>query len=145
MVDAVPFSFSVLSGRTRKRTKMRAMGIRSLLAAALLLVPLVGGACAPDEFLCKRDPECVGGHGEFGLCLDQHCAFRDTGCTGGFRWDDSAGSQANMCADPQTVGGHLDAGVGPDAPVGVPDAPLQMADARAADAGAADAPAPDGP
>jgi hypothetical protein len=103
---------------------MPPMGIRSLLAAALLLV----GACSPDEFVCKRDPECVGGHGEFGLCLDSHCAFKDPGCTGGYRWDDSAGPQRNMCADPVTVGGHTDAGVSPDGGAGAPDA--RLPDAR---------------
>jgi hypothetical protein len=94
------------------------MAIRSFLAAALLAC----GACSPDVLVCSRDTECVGGHGEFGLCLDSYCAFKDTDCTGGYRWDDSAGPRQNMCADPITVGGHRDAGVGRDAPTAVADA-----------------------
>jgi hypothetical protein len=113
------------------------MRLRILLAAAALagLGALAASvACSPDEFVCHADRECVGGKGEFGLCLTSHCAFKDPGCTGGYRWDDSAGSQRNSCADPATVQGHLDAGVSGSDAAPAPDA--GSADA----ASAADAP-----
>jgi hypothetical protein len=82
------------------------------------LVALVLVACSPDQLVCRLDTECVGGHGEFGLCLESRCAFKDLACSGGYRWDDAAGSLANQCVDKGTVNGHLDAGTGS----GLPDA-----------------------
>ena len=82
--------------------------MRAVLIAALLLA----AGCADNELVCHVDTECLGGHGEFGLCLESHCAFQDRDCTGGYRWDDAAGTLSKQCADPITVGGHRDAGVG---------------------------------
>jgi hypothetical protein len=90
--------------------------MRLLLPLVALLLAFVAAACSPDELVCRLDTECVGGHGEFGLCLESRCAFRDVGCNGGYRWDDAAGSMANQCVDPATVNAHRDGGVGaPDA------------------------------
>jgi len=77
----------------------------------LCLVALVLAACSPDVLVCHVDTECVGGHGEFGLCLLNRCAFRDVGCAGGYRWSDASGSMANECVDPATVAMHVDASV----------------------------------
>jgi hypothetical protein len=77
------------------------------LAAVLVLA-----ACSPDQLVCRLDTECVGGHGEFGLCLENRCAFRDVRCLAGYRWDDAAGAMADECVDPATVAAHIDAGVG---------------------------------
>ena len=85
----------------------------------VLAVLLLAAGCTDKELVCHVDTECVGGHGEFGLCLDSHCAFQDRGCTGGYRWDDSAGAQANQCVDPATVGAHRDGGT-----AGTPDAAI---------------------
>jgi hypothetical protein len=83
--------------------------MRALLVIAALLLAI---GCADRELVCTLDTECVGGRGEFGLCLQSRCAFLDADCTGGYRWDDAAGSLKNMCADPATVGGRKDAGLG---------------------------------
>ncbi len=79
---------------------------------------LLLAACSAKEYHCAADQECVGSDGKFGLCIEMHCAFKDTGCTGGFRFNDAAGDQANMCATLTQVGAHRDAGAaGPgDAP-----------------------------
>lgn len=82
----------------------------TLLLVALLVI--CGAACSPDQLVCRLDTECVGGHGEFGLCLESRCAFRDVGCAAGYRWDDAAGAMADQCVDPATVNAKLDAGVG---------------------------------
>jgi len=82
--------------------------MRSLVPLVALLVM----ACSPDELVCRLDTECVGGHGEFGLCLLNRCAFKDVGCAGGYRWSDASGSMANQCVDPATVHMHVDAGAG---------------------------------
>jgi len=99
------------------------------LCVAALLVLAAG--CSADVLNCTLDRECVNQQGGFGLCLDSHCAFKDVACTGGYRWDDSAGAQAGMCASLDTVNGHTDAGV-KDGPLavdaGASDAPLQKAD-----------------
>jgi hypothetical protein len=86
--------------------------MRALLFAALLASL---AACKDEELVCRLDTECVGGRGEFGLCLESHCAFRDGDCSGGYRWDDASGALSDRCADTATVGGHLDGGVRFDA------------------------------
>ena len=79
---------------------------------ALSLAALLLCACSPDELVCRLDTECVGGHGEFGLCLESRCAFRDVACAARYRWDDASGAMANQCVDPALVNAKLDAGVG---------------------------------
>ena len=78
----------------------------------VLLAALLVAACSPDQLVCRVDTECVGGHGEFGLCLESRCAFKDLGCAGRYRWSDAAGAMSNQCVDPATVNAHLDGGVG---------------------------------
>jgi hypothetical protein len=82
------------------------------------MLVLLLAACGENERRCIRDEECVSKHGDFGLCLDDHCAYKDDSCTGGYKFEDAAGSQANMCVSASEVSAHKDAGV-----VGVRDAP----------------------
>lgn len=75
--------------------------------ASLAAVALIGGsACKSDRTLgCESTDECVRS-GVSGLCLlPGFCAFADPSCTGGLRWDDTAGAAlADSCVD-STDGG----------------------------------------
>jgi hypothetical protein len=97
--------------------------MRRLLIAASLFF----SACTPKEYHCVASRECVPATGGFGLCVHEHCAFADTSCTSGFRFDDSSGSEAKECVSPTLFpsdGGVADAGAH---------------DAAAADGGGSDA------
>jgi hypothetical protein len=91
---------------------------------ALAIVVLFVAACSNNERHCVHDSECVSAHGDFGLCLESHCAFKDDRCTGGYSFEDAAGDRANMCASAAEVGAYLDAGVAAsrDAGAGAVDA-----------------------
>ena len=100
-------------------------GMRWFGLVALIL--LAASACKPKEYICSTAEECVASSGGHGLCLASHCAYTDSACASGWRFDDTAGSVANDCADPSLL--VADAGV-PDATPG---------DAATDDGGAADA------
>ena len=66
---------------------MRAASLAALLAAGCL--------DSAASFTCSAERACAGGR----QCVSQLCAAADTGCSSGFRWDDTAGKQSGKCAD----------------------------------------------
>jgi hypothetical protein len=107
------------------------------LLLGLALVVAVG-ACKPNEFVCTRNVECTGTGGGTGACVLDRCAYVDSACPSGWRWDDTAGDMADDCVPADLL--VPDAGL-PDA--GLPDAAPTTIDAGAPDAGPVDAGAPD--
>jgi hypothetical protein len=96
---------------------MRSLGLFALVVCSLV-------ACKPKEYICNVRTECVASNGGYGICADSHCAFTDNACPTGWRFDDTAGAEANLCVTSNLL--QPDGGVG-------------QADAGSADAGGADA------
>ena len=62
----------------------------------MVVVMMTFVACGtPGEFVCDVDEDC----GDFGLCIDNSCAFGDDACLSGLRFHESAGDRANECVD----------------------------------------------
>jgi hypothetical protein len=80
----------------------------------LLLVALVAGCRTPPTFTCATDDECSGG-----VCRAGGCAFADTSCSSGYRYDRSARGRGNQCV-------NVDAPEDMAAPAGTDD--MAMAD-----------------
>ena len=70
------------------------------LACLVLVVSGAGAGCKPKEYVCAQDMECVASNGGYGRCANMHCAFSDATCPSGWRFDDTAGSDADLCVDP---------------------------------------------
>lgn len=71
----------------------------------MLALALTASGCGSTahELVCEIDGDCVRG-GDVGKCFDPgHCAFEDSECVSGFRWDTSAAdSLADMCVASET-------------------------------------------
>jgi hypothetical protein len=105
----------------------------------ILALSLVSLACQPKEYTCAQSRECVASGGNFGRCVDEHCAYQDPACPSGYRFDDTAGDDADRCVPATSL--EPDAGV---SDAGGPDGDLPSVDAAAPDAaGAVDAAAQD--
>jgi hypothetical protein len=77
------------------------------------VVALVAACGDPTPFPCDVNSDCVAG-GVAGVCADAgFCAFGDTSCASGLRYDDSAGALAGVCVG----GGTSPLGDSPDMPV----------------------------
>ena len=115
--------------------------------AVVLSLALSGSAgCnfGTKEFTCSLDTECPASGGEYGRCVNRHCAFRDNGCASGYVYDESAGDDANKCvpeADFVTDAAPppIDAGPTPDAPPLSADGGATGPDSAPLDAAAPDA------
>lgn len=100
----------------------------------LVLVVVSAVACKPRAYECSVDMECTASNGGFGRCLagaatgtgPKYCAFVDTNCASGFRFDDTAGDYAEDCVDPGALA-TPDAGV-PDGGGGMSDGAPVMID-----------------
>ena len=70
-----------------------------LLTSVLLVGAVV--SCKPKEYVCTQDQECVASNGGYGRCAHSHCAYSDNTCPTGWRFDDTAGADADLCVDPE--------------------------------------------
>ena len=60
-------------------------------ASLVVVASLLGIGCrVAGEFHCETNAQCVGQGGENGACVTGSCAFGDTGCVSGWRYDESA-------------------------------------------------------
>lgn len=75
------------------------MAGRMLFAIALSLACLGSAGCdfGTKEFICSVDTECPASNGNYGRCVNRHCAFHSATCTSGFAYDETAGDDANKC------------------------------------------------
>jgi len=73
------------------------------MRAMALFLLLFATGCDRREMICSTPRECIDTHGELGLCLSMHCAFRDNRCPSGFRFDDSAGELAEICVSASAI------------------------------------------
>ncbi len=83
--------------------------MRALFAALLLILC----ACDPRELVCGANVECRDRNGVLGLCVNRHCAFLDEQCASRYRFDDTAGADAERCVDEALI--TADAAPAPDA------------------------------
>lgn len=112
------------------------------LAIVLSLVLLCTAGCdfGTKEFTCSVDTECPASGGEYGRCVNRHCAFRDVDCASGWIYDESAGDDANKCVPAQDF---VTDAAPPAVDSSPSDAPPLSADGSAIDGGAIDGGAPD--
>lgn len=118
------------------------MQLRRLGWVVVALAWAAAPACKPKEYLCTQNAECVASNNTTGLCVASHCAFYDSSCPSGWRFDDTGGAVAEDCVDPallaQPDAGTPEADAAPEA-----DAPAAVDAAPEDDAAASDAEVPD--
>jgi hypothetical protein len=102
--------------------------------AIIVALALAGcGLFDTKEAVCTLDTECPAGTG-YGRCVQGHCAFVSDTCASGWRWDETAGDQADMCVpseafDPDAAPDPVDAAPPSDAPPLAADASASTPDA----------------
>ncbi len=87
--------------------------MRAVISWIAMLIAAGGiSACAQSGvFPCTMDPQCQKG-GVQGQCQQGYCAFPDTTCSSGFKWDTTAGNNlSGQCVPPKTT---VDSGTMPD-------------------------------
>jgi hypothetical protein len=77
--------------------------MRSLTLALLGAALALGSGCKPREYVCSMDRECTTSGGGSGRCITGHCAYADSACPSGLRFDDTAGDQSDDCVDPSLL------------------------------------------
>ena len=60
------------------------------MRAAWFAVLALAGCRVTGHFQCEQSEQCVGQGGAVGACVSGSCAFTDSGCVSGWRYDDSA-------------------------------------------------------
>jgi hypothetical protein len=60
------------------------------MRAAWLVMLSLTGCRVTGHFQCEQSEQCVGQGAVVGACVEGSCAFTDTGCSSGWRYDDSA-------------------------------------------------------
>ncbi len=118
------------------------------IVLSLVLFGSVGCDFGTKEFVCSLDTECPASGGEYGRCVNRHCAFSDTSCASGWVYDESAGDDANKCvpnADFVTDAAPppIDASPPSDAPTLAADGGTTTPDSGAIDGAAVDGATPD--
>jgi hypothetical protein len=60
------------------------------MRGAWLVMLSLAGCRVTGHFQCEQSEQCVGQGAVVGVCVEGSCAFGDTGCSSGWRYDDSA-------------------------------------------------------